>query len=103
MSLIHIEVAYALPAHQWLLRLAVPAGTTALEAATQAVASGQLGELDLAAHQLGIFGQLLKAPQERVLEEGERVEIYRPLLADPKEIRKARAKQARKRLRQTSD
>lgn len=102
MSLIHVEVAYALPARQWLLKLAVPAGTTVLGAAERAVASGELPGLELSRHQLGIFGQVIKAPHERVLEGGERVEIYRPLLADPKDIRKARAKQARKR-QQASD
>lgn len=40
---------------------------------------------------LGIFGKAVAKPEERVLEEGERVEIYRPLLADPKEVRKQRA------------
>jgi putative ubiquitin-RnfH superfamily antitoxin RatB of RatAB toxin-antitoxin module len=43
---------------------------------------------------LGIFGKAVSKAQERVLEEGERVEIYRPLLADPKEVRKQRAAKA---------
>ncbi|MOA44639.1 Persistence and stress-resistance antitoxin PasI [compost metagenome] len=40
---------------------------------------------------MGIFGKAVAKPEERVLEEGERVEIYRPLIADPKEARKQRA------------
>lgn len=96
MNLITVEVAYALPERQWLLRLQVPAGTTVFEAASRAVASGELGELDLDRHALGVFGRREPAPRERVLAAGERVEIYRPLLADPKEIRKARARKAQR-------
>ncbi len=51
--------------------------------------------LDVQGCPLGIFGKLLARPEERVLEAGERVEIYRPLIADPKEVRKQRAARAR--------
>jgi putative ubiquitin-RnfH superfamily antitoxin RatB of RatAB toxin-antitoxin module len=44
---------------------------------------------------MGIFGKAVPRPAERVLTEGERVEIYRPLIADPKEVRKQRAARAR--------
>ncbi|MNO09836.1 Persistence and stress-resistance antitoxin PasI [compost metagenome] len=44
---------------------------------------------------LGVFGKAIAAPEQRVLEEGERVEIYRPLIADPKEVRKQRAARAK--------
>ncbi|MCY1554802.1 Protein RnfH [compost metagenome] len=50
--------------------------------------------LDLTASPLGIFGKAVAKPEERVLEDGERVEIYRPLIADPKEVRKQRAARA---------
>ena len=53
--------------------------------------AAEFPELDLASCPLGIFGKALANPEERVLEEGDRVEVYRPLLADPKEMRKARA------------
>ena len=54
-------------------------------------------ELDLSQAPLGIFGKAVGKPEERVLEEGERVEIYRPLIADPKEVRKQRAAKAKAR------
>ncbi|MNJ79349.1 Persistence and stress-resistance antitoxin PasI [compost metagenome] len=54
----------------------------------------QFPELDLANCPLGIFGKVLAKPEERLLEEGDRVEIYRPLIADPKEVRKLRAAKA---------
>jgi putative ubiquitin-RnfH superfamily antitoxin RatB of RatAB toxin-antitoxin module len=57
---------------------------------------GYFPGLDLSGCPLGIFGKAVSQPQERVLLEGERVEIYRPLLADPKEVRKLRAEKAAK-------
>ena len=51
--------------------------------------------LDLSSAPLGIFGKLVAKPEVRALEAGDRVEIYRPLLADPKEVRKARAARAK--------
>ena len=92
---IAVEVVYALPERQKLLRLSVPRGTTAREAVERSGIAGYFPGLDLAAAPLGIFGKALAKPQERVLEDGERVEIYRPLIADPKEVRKQRAARAR--------
>ena len=88
---IAVEVVYALPERQKLLCLSVPRGTTAREAVERSGIAGYFPGLDLAAAPLGIFGKALAKPQERVLEDGERVEIYRPLIADPKEVRKQRA------------
>jgi hypothetical protein len=51
-------------------------------------------DVDLHSSPLGIFGKAVSKPDERVLEDGERVEIYRPLVADPKEVRKQRAAKA---------
>ena len=95
MAEIDIEVVYALEGEQCLLRLSVPAGTTVREAALCSGMQAHFPGLDLNAAALGIFGKLVAKPEERVLEAGERVEIYRPLLADPKEVRKARAARAR--------
>lgn len=87
---ITVEVAYALPDRQALLTLTVPEGTTALEAVQRSSISKQFPELTLDdSSPLGIFGQAVPASQQ--LREGDRVEIYRPLLADPKDVRKARA------------
>lgn len=89
-----VEVVYALADKQKLLRLSVPEGTTVREAALRSGLDAHFPGLDLAAAPLGIFGKAVPRPEERVLEDGERVEIYRPLIADPKEVRKQRAARA---------
>lgn len=91
---IAVEVVYALADKQKLLQLTVPQGTTVREAVLRSGMDGFFPGLDLAASPLGIFGKAVPKPDERVLEEGERVEIYRPLIADPKEVRKQRAAKA---------
>ena len=93
---IAVEVVYALADKQKLLQITVPAGTTVREAALRSGMDAHFPGLDLAAAPLGIFGKAVPKPDERVLEEGERVEIYRPLIADPKEVRKQRAARAAK-------
>ncbi|WP_019410416.1 RnfH family protein [Pseudomonas psychrophila] len=91
---IDIEVVYAAIDRQQLLALTVPAGTT-LRAAVLASGIGQaFPEVDLADCPLGIFGRQVMDPQVRVVQAGDRIEIYRPLLADPKEIRRQRAAKA---------
>lgn len=91
---IHIEVAYARPDVQVIIPLDVRAGTTMEEAVKHSGILERFPEIDLAVNKVGIFGKLgkLSAP----LREGDRVEIYRPLLADPKEVRKQRAAQGKK-------
>ena len=86
-----VEVVYALADKQKLLSLSVPVGTTVREAALRSGLDAHFPGLDLHTAPLGIFGKAVAKPDERVLEEGERVEIYRPLIADPKEVRKQRA------------
>ena len=66
-------------------------GTTMREAAERSGIAALFPGLDLAVAPMGVFGKAVARPEERVLEEGERVEIYRPLIADPKEVRKQRA------------
>lgn len=92
---IAIEVVCALPERQRLLRLSVPYGTTMREAVELSGIAAHFPELVLWQSPLGIFGKAVANPEERVLEEGERVEVYRPLIADPKEVRKQRAARAR--------
>ena len=93
-KLIVAEVVYALPERQKLLRLSVPEGSTVRDVALRSGLDALFPGLDLANCPLGIFGKAVAKPEERVIEEGERVEIYRPLLADPKEVRKQRAARA---------
>lgn len=94
---IAIEVVYALADRQRLLRLSVPQGTTMREAVRLSGMQQHFPDADLRQAPLGIFGKAVPKPEERVLEEGERVEIYRPLIADPKEVRKQRAAKAKAR------
>lgn len=90
---INIEVVYALPDQQTLLKKAVPVGTTVMEGVLASGLLEKFPELDLAAHKLGIFGKLTKA--DAVLRDKDRIEIYRPLLADPKEVRRRRAEEGK--------
>lgn len=85
----NVEVAFALPDRQSIIRIAVPAGTTAQQAVELSGIYKQFSEIDLENLQLGIFGKAVQ-PQT-VLREHDRVEIYRPLIADPKQVRRARA------------
>lgn len=85
-----IEVVYALPQRQALVRVRLPEGATVRDAV---LASGLLDiypdiELD-GRNKLGVFAKLVKA--DTVLRDRDRVEIYRPLIADPKAVRKKRA------------
>jgi uncharacterized protein len=91
---ISVEVAYALPERQRIVAVKVPAGTTALAAAERSGIARLFDGLELAAAKMGIFGKAIADPCTHVLEDGDRVEIYRPLKADPKEARKARARKA---------
>lgn len=94
MDSIWVEVAYALAERQVVLRLQVPRGTTLRQAVQLSDMAAQFPEMDLTECALGIFGKGVADPEARVLEEGERVELYRPLIADPKEVRKQRAARA---------
>lgn len=93
-SLIAVEVVCALSDRQRLVRLEVPAGTTLRQAVLMAGLADAFPGVDLAAAPLGIFGKAVVDPQARQVEAGDRVEVYRPLLVDPKEVRKARAARA---------
>jgi len=85
---IKVEVAYALPDQQHILELMVDPGTTLEQAVQQSGILEQFAEIDLSQNKLGIFGKLGKKTAE--LKAGDRVEIYRPLIADPKEVRRKR-------------
>lgn len=85
---IEIEVAYALPQHQFLKRFCVPAGTTIEQAITLSGICDIFTEIDLTTQKFGIFSKLTKPGA--ILQEGDRVEIYRPLTLDPKEKRRQR-------------
>lgn len=88
---IEIEVVYALPENQIMRRISVPPGTTARQAVELSAIIDLFPEIDLAHNKLGIFGRLVQ--HATILCEGDRVEIYRPLMVDPKESRRRRAKE----------
>ena len=94
---IRVEVAYATPQRQLIVPLDVPVGTTALEAVQQSNIASEFPQIDLDKDPMGIFSKPLDGkgrpkPDEYVMSAGDRVEIYRPLLIDPKAARLDRAK-----------
>lgn len=88
-ELLAIEVVYALPAQQTLLTVKLPPGSTVAQAIEQSGVLARHPELDLSLHKVGIFAKVTAL--DTVLRDHDRVEIYRPLLADPKEVRRRRA------------
>ncbi|MBB3046834.1 hypothetical protein FHR99_001070 [Litorivivens lipolytica] len=90
-QMIHVEVVYATPKKQQIVELELPAGTSVREAALKSGLDAQFDGLDLAKADLGIFGKAVPKADSTELKDGDRVEIYRPLIADPKEVRKQRA------------
>ena len=86
---IQVEVVYALPASQEVVALNLAAGSTAGQAIEASGLLAKHPEIDLAKNKLGVYAKLAKA--DTVLRDRDRVEIYRPLIADPKEVRKQRA------------
>jgi len=86
---IHVQLCYATPTGEILRDLAVDAGTTIEQAIAQSGILDEVPGIDLATQPLGLYGK--KKPLDTVLRERDRIEIYRPLLADPKESRRKRA------------
>ncbi len=86
---INVEVVYALADTQELARLSLPQGSTALQAVEASGLLTKYPEIDLKRNKIGVYAKLAKA--DTVLRDRDRVEIYRPLIADPKEVRKQRA------------
>ncbi|MGD8999905.1 MAG: RnfH family protein [Granulosicoccaceae bacterium] len=91
---IHVEVAYATTEKQKIIGLDVPEGTTLIEAINTSGILDEFPEIDAGKAKMGIFSKPKKP--DTALREGDRVEIYRPLIADPKEVRKQRAAQGKR-------
>lgn len=89
-----VEVAYALPQQQSIISLEVTPQTTAMQAIIASGITTKFPEIDLTQSKMGIFGKQIKP--ETILRAHDRVEIYRPLIADPKLVRKQRAAHATK-------
>jgi putative ubiquitin-RnfH superfamily antitoxin RatB of RatAB toxin-antitoxin module len=86
---IKVEVAFARPDEQMLVSVTGAEGITVREAIERSGILGRCPEIDLAVNKVGIFGKVARLDQG--LRAGDRVEIYRPLIADPKQARKKRA------------
>jgi putative ubiquitin-RnfH superfamily antitoxin RatB of RatAB toxin-antitoxin module len=85
---LRITLCYATPTEEILRPLSVAPGTTLGAAIEQSGVLAELGIADLAAHPAGIYGK--KRPLDTVLREHDRIELYRPLVADPKDSRRRR-------------
>ena len=84
-----VKVVYALPSKQYIKELTLDAGATVQLAIELSALADELEGLVVDPKMVGIFGS--KVPISQVLQDGDRVEIYRPLIADPKEVRRQRA------------
>ena len=93
MKALRIEVVYALPGRSLRRQLRLRRGGTVGDAIRASGLLAERPEIDLARDRVGIFGRI--AQLDTPVREGDRVEIYRALLADPKQIRRERAKAGR--------
>jgi uncharacterized protein len=89
---IRVEVAFATPQRQWLLPCRVAPGTTLAGAIEASGIRDMCAGIEVVEGRVGIWNRV--RPLDTVLEDGDRVEIYRPLKADPKEVRRRRAREA---------
>lgn len=90
-DLIKVEVAYATPQLQKIVTVNVPIGTSIYDAAFDSGIHKFFPEINFETVDMGIFGKGVKNPKEQEVREGERIELYRPLLIDPKQARLNRA------------
>ena len=93
-NFVNIEIAYATPGRQLIVESRVTRGTPVREAVRQSDIARHFPEIDTDQCDLGVFGKAVAEDYELV--DGDRIEIYRPLIADPKEVRKQRASQGLK-------
>lgn len=98
---ISVEVAYALPLKQEVLPLKIRPGALVSEAIELSGILRDFPEIDLASAKVGIYGKQVKF--DTVLRDKDRIEIYRPLIADPKEIRRKRAAEGKEMKKEAGD
>ncbi|MDP5254152.1 MULTISPECIES: RnfH family protein [unclassified Vibrio] len=92
-TMIHVEVVYALPHEQRVIKLVVNQEATVRSIIEQSGILEAFPEIDLDKNKVGVFSRNIKLDAN--VRDQDRIEIYRPLLADPKEIRRKRAEQAK--------
>lgn len=91
---IRVEVVYALPERSEIVHLTLPEGVTVQRAVEASGLLQKYPDIDIAkGNKLGIYAKLVKA--DTVLRDRDRVEIYRPLIADPKDVRRRRAEEGK--------
>lgn len=93
MAEITVEVAYALALKQIILAVTLPDDATVEQAITRSGILEKFPEIDLTQSKVGIFSKMTKLDTR--VRDKDRVEIYRPLLADPKEVRRRRAEEGK--------
>jgi len=93
-SRFQVEVAYARPEGQFIIPVEVEAGMTLRHAIERSGLLEKCPEIDIASAKVGVFGKLSKLDKE--LRPRDRVEVYRPLIADPKEVRKQRSAEGKR-------
>jgi len=98
---ISVEVTYALPQKQEVLSLKIRSGALVSEAIERSGILRDFPEIDLGSAKVGIYGKQVKL--DAVLRDKDRIEIYRPLIADPKEIRKKRAAEGKEMKKEAGD
>lgn len=91
---IQVEVAYALPEKQYVRQVTLPVGSTVEQAIIASSLLALRPDIDLKKNKVGIYSRSVKLTD--TVHEGDRVEIYRPLIADPKELRRQRAERSAK-------
>jgi putative ubiquitin-RnfH superfamily antitoxin RatB of RatAB toxin-antitoxin module len=91
-----VEVAYATPARQEIIEVSVRPGTTVEQVIHESGMLARFPEIELTRQRVGIFGETARL--QDAVHNGDRVEIYRPLVADPKEARRKRAARGGKKL-----
>lgn len=96
-----VEVVYALPQKQEVLSLKIRPGAVVSEAIARSGILRDFPEIDLASAKVGIYGKQVKL--DAVLRDKDRIEIYRPLIADPKEIRRKRAAEGKEMKKEAGD
>jgi len=96
MARVKVEVVYAQPGGEDVMTVELAAGATVADALQASGVLVRHAEIDLAHHRIGVYGRIVK--QGAVLRDGDRVEIYRPLLVNAKEARRRRARKSLTRL-----
>lgn len=89
--MIRVEVAYALPHDQKIIALQVEEDCSAYDTVIRSGIVEAYPEIDPDSIPMGIFGKAIRDPKTTIMKEGQRIELYRPLIADPKEARAKRA------------